>query len=73
MRRTKKYFVEVKCGNRENGSPVMRTWHVNNLLKFVEFLDLKHPNWCWFNVMDKNTKGRIESFTKYRRPSGRQI
>jgi hypothetical protein len=73
MRSTKKYFVECKTGDRENGSPVMRTWYVNNLLKFTDFLDKQFPDWRYFNVMDKDTRIRIESFTKYRRPSSRQV
>ncbi len=69
----KKYFVEVKTGNRENGSPIMRTWYVNNLLKFVAFLDKDHPAWTWFNVMEKETRTRLESFTKNNRPISRHL
>lgn len=69
----KKYFVEVKTGNRENCSPIMKTWHVNNLLKFVDFLDRDHPTWRYFNVMDQDTRSRLGSFTKNDRPVTRHL
>ena len=43
-------------------------YHVNNLLKFTDFLDEKHSNWRYFNVYDKETKQQVESFTKKKRP-----
>ena len=41
-------------------------WHVNNLLKFTDFLDNEHNDWRWFNVYQK--RNQIASFTKNNKP-----
>ncbi len=36
--------------------------HVNNLVKYTEFLDTKYPNWVWFKVYDYETESLLETF-----------
>lgn len=53
-----------QCGNDS-----FKKWHVNNLTKFVTFLDNEHPGWKYFNVFDKKTQAQIGNFTINNRPS----
>ncbi len=73
MRNIINYFIEVKLGNRENGSPIMRTWHSHDLLNFSNWLDREYPSWRYFNVMDKDTRTRLASFTQSSRPISKQL
>lgn len=73
MKTTITYFCEVKLGNRANGSPIMATWHVNNLVSFARFLDRKHPGWTYFNVKDKHSRVTLASFTRHHRPTTKKI
>lgn len=43
-------------------------YRLNDLLKFVAFLDQRWTGWRWFNVYDKRTKQQLASFTNRRRP-----
>lgn len=63
---SKKYKVIVKVGNDN-----FKSWKVNNLIKFTDFLDREHKEWRWFNVFNyvKGGKGdQIANFTKNNRP-----
>lgn len=44
-------------------------YRLNDLLKFVDFLDTKWTDWRWFNVYNKQTKEQITNFTNKRRPT----
>ena len=59
----KKYTVIVKTGNAD-----FKKWKVNNLLKFVSFLDKQYKDWRWFNVFCNKEKNQLASFTKSYRP-----
>ncbi len=48
-------------------------YRTNDLLKFCKFLDVKFPEWKWFNVYDKKTGDQIGSFTINNRPKNRFI
>lgn len=64
----KKFRCWVKVGEND-----FKSWHVNNLLKFTTFLDVKYPNWRFFNVY-RNSKSEekdnveLARFTKNNRP-----
>ena len=68
MAQSKKYICICKIGNNPDGSAKCIKHHVNNLLKYVEYLDKQWADWRWFNVFDKRTGGEIGSFTKSKRP-----
>lgn len=41
--------------------------NVNRLVKFKDFLNTEHPNWCWFNIYEyiKGENGKkINSYQK---------
>ena len=66
MENKKKYKVIVKVENEK-----FVKYNVNNLLKFVEFLDENFNDWRWFNVYEfsKEENGKqLESFTNKNRP-----
>jgi len=68
---SKKYKVIVKVGNDD-----FKTWKVNNLIKFTDFLDAQHKEWRWFNVYNyvKGGKGnQVGNFTKNSRPRSAYI
>ncbi len=48
-------------------------YHVNNLIKFTQFLDKTYPGWRWFNVFDQKTKNQIGNFTNHNRPTSAKI
>jgi hypothetical protein len=48
-------------------------YHVNNLMKFTQFLDATYPEWRWYNVFDKKTKTQLGNFTKTNRPTAAKI
>lgn len=73
MKKKITYLVEVKIADRDNGSPIMKVWHVNNLLSFTKFLNEKYKGWKWFNVKDKDTGFRLASFTISSPPLTRQL
>jgi ABC-type uncharacterized transport system permease subunit len=60
----KKYKVVAKVDNDK-----FVTYHVNNLIKFSQFLDLNFSGWRWFNVYDKSTEKQVGSYTNKDRPS----
>jgi len=67
-----KVIVKIWEGSKR-GEDSFKKWHVWNLLKLVEFLDQKFPNWKWFNVYDKRTKEQIASYTKNNRPTAPRL
>jgi hypothetical protein len=67
----KKYSCIVKIGNNPDNSAKCVKYRLNDLLKFTSFLDRKYPEWRWMNVFSKETRKQLMSFTKYRRPVGR--
>jgi len=67
----KKYSCIVKIGNNPDNSAKCVKYRLNDLLKFSKFLDLKFPTWTYCNVFLKETRKQVSSFTKYRRPVGR--
>jgi hypothetical protein len=73
IKKYKTYLAEVKIGDRANGSPIMKVWHVNNLLSFTSFLNEKYPGWRWFNIKDKQTGVKMASFTRNSPPVSRQL
>lgn len=46
-------------------------YHVNDLIRFTDFLDEKFSGWRWFNVYSKKTGEQLKNFTKRNRPAGR--
>lgn len=65
---TKKMICNVKA----DGTKFVQ-YHVNNLLKFTEWLDKEYPDWRWYNVFDSTTKQQVASFTRHRRPQTKYI
>jgi len=68
----KKFRCWVKVDGGETKSS-FKTWHVNNLLKFTDFLDTKYSDWRFFNVYrnsENEEKDNVElaRFTKNNRP-----
>jgi hypothetical protein len=71
MTSVKKYICVVKTGNEK-----FVRYHVNDLLSFTKFLDIKFTGWRWFNVFsnEKKSKGQqLSSFTKNNRPKKKFI
>lgn len=66
-----KYRCIVKVINSE-GDQFLK-YRVNDLIKFCKFLDVKFPEWKWFNVYDKKTGDQIGNFTINNRPKHRFI
>lgn len=64
----KRYNCIVKVGKDK-----FIKYRLNDLLKFVEFLDKEWTEWRWFNVYDKSNKTQIASFTRTRRPTQQQV
>lgn len=62
----KKRAVIVKIG--KNKTDFAKWSYVNNLVKFALYLDKHHPEWCYMNVYDRETRVQIASFTKANRP-----
>ena len=56
----KKYRVITKVGDDD-----FKKWKVNNLLKFVAFLNSKHPDWRWFNVYQYQKDGNGKQLANY--------
>jgi len=65
----KKYTCIVKVGGSPEGGGEFKKWNLNNLLKFVAFLDREHPEWRYFNVFNKKTLEQVGSYTTNDRPS----
>ena len=64
----KVYRCWVKCDEND-----FKTWHSDNLLSFVLFLDNNYPNWRFFNVYDKKKGNELARFTKSNRPLKKQL
>lgn len=60
---TGKPFKKVKCQNDK-----FLKYRLNDLKKFVAFLDNKHPNWKWFNVYCNKHKHQLTSYMQKKRP-----
>jgi hypothetical protein len=69
--RPKKYTCIVKIGNNPDMSAKCLKYRLNDLLKFTSFLDLKFPEWKWFNVFSKESNKQLMNFTKYHKPMGK--
>jgi hypothetical protein len=73
---TKKYrcITKVACKPTCNDTSCIECkelfvrYHVNDLLKYTEFLDKQYPTWRWTNIFDKKTKEKIGNFTTRNRP-----
>jgi hypothetical protein len=48
-------------------------YYVSNLLTFTHMLDVRFPDWRYFNVFDKYTMKQIGNYTRYQRPRFRHI
>jgi hypothetical protein len=56
------YNVIVNVGNESLFNKGYITYHkVNNLNKFIAFINSKYPNWIFANVYDHKTKQKIET------------
>jgi hypothetical protein len=67
----KKYRVVAKVDNKD-----FVKYHVNDLLKFTQFLDKEFPHWRWFNVYRYVKEGngpQLASFTTKNRPLHRFV
>ena len=60
----KRYTCIVKVSQNQ-----FLKYRLNDLKKFVLFLDTKYPEWRWFNVYSKKTKEQLASFTKNNKPT----
>lgn len=69
----KRYVVITKIGNNPDGSAICVKYHVNDLLKYADFLDKKYPTWTWSNVYDKTTGVQLSNFTKYKKPASKYV
>ena len=63
MIKSKEMICIVKVGGTPLGGGSFKKWHVNNLKKFIDFLNREYPNWRYFNVYDKKSKVQIGSFS----------
>jgi hypothetical protein len=69
--KSKKYTCIAKIGNNLDLSALCVKYRLDNLIKFSVFLDRKYPTWTWFNVFLKETGKQVMSFTKHKRPIGK--
>ena len=69
--KSKKYTCIAKIGNNQDHSAKCVKYRLDNLNKFSFFLDKKFPSWTWVNVFLKETGKQVMSFTKHKRPMGR--
>lgn len=85
INKPKKYVCIAKVGNKglsintgkiRWGAAKCIKHRLNDLLKYVAFLDAKHPTWTWFNVYantGENKGVQIGNFTKNERPISREL
>lgn len=76
MKVSKKYKAIVKIKNNPDGTAYCVKYRFDDLLKFVVFLDEKWVNWKWFNVYsnrDNNKSVQIANYTKFKKPTTRNI
>jgi len=64
----KKFICITKIDDNLDGSARCIKHHVNNLIKYVNYLDKKWPEWKWMNVYDKNSGNQIANFTQKKPP-----
>jgi hypothetical protein len=69
--KSKKYTCIAKIGNNPDFKANCVKHRLDDLLKYTTFLDRTFPTWTWFNVFLKETGIQVMSFTKHRRPKGR--
>ena len=60
---SKKYICIAKVSDNH-----FVKYRLNDLLKFVAFLDTRWQGWRWFNVYDKQSKQQIANYTNRHRP-----
>ena len=66
MSHFKKYHIILKTDYFEKGD--FAKYHsVNNLLRFLDFINEKHPNWVFFHVYDKEGGALLETFKRTRK------
>lgn len=73
---SKRYIAIAKTGNNPDGSARCVKYRFDNILKFRDFLDVKHPTWRWFNVYSNrgmNKGEQLASFTKYNLPTKKYV
>jgi len=63
-----KYRVWVKTDKYDH-----KQWHTSDLLNLQLFLDKDYPEWCYFNVYDRESNNNLGSFTKFKRASSKTI
>lgn len=67
----KRYTAIVKINNNPDGSAYCVKYRFDDLLKFTNFLDVKWPEWKWYNVYSNigTNKGKqIGNFTNRNKP-----
>lgn len=72
----KLYTCICKIGNNPDGTANCIKHHLNDLLKYVTFLDKKYPTWRWFNVYSNRgaeKREQLGNFTKLRRPLSNRL
>jgi len=73
---SKRYITIVKVENNPDGTAHCLKYRINDLLSFTKFLDLKWPNWKWFNVYSNNLEDKgtqLANFTKNKRPESKSL
>lgn len=65
---TKKMVCIVKVGGEK-----FVKYHVNNLLKFTEYLDREYPDWRFINVFDSKSERQVANYTKNKRPGAKHV
>ena len=60
------YLLWVKVNETET-----KSWHSPDLLNFQKFLDMKYPDWRFYNVYQNDKQ--IASFTKNRRSTSKKV
>lgn len=74
--KSKRYVCIAKVGNHPDGSAHCIKHRLDDLVKYVAFLDEKFPSWRWFNVYcnrgDQKSQ-QLASFTCYQRPTSRYL
>ena len=60
------YLLWVKVNENET-----KSWHSPDLLNFQKFLDIKYPDWRFYNVYQNDKQ--IASFTKNRRATSKKV
>jgi len=71
-----RYLVITKIANNPDRTAKCVKYRCTDLLKYVQFLDLKFPFWTWTNVysnLERNKYEQLGSFTSKNRPVSSSI